>query len=163
MVVATVHVPYNVEQDEDGVWSAHASLGSSGGANGDGSTAEEAAADLREAVLMVLEEDGVPVEIGPVPRPQGVLAHVVVTTECGASAPFNPVNSPAPSWDRTASGAARVRLDEEEGQGPVMARRPGWRSCAEGLHLGDHPAVRGAGGLEFLVAFLKPAGSGRRL
>jgi hypothetical protein len=63
VLVATVHVPYSVEQDEDGVWSAHAWLGASGGANGDWSTAEEAAADLREAVLMVLKEDGVPVEL----------------------------------------------------------------------------------------------------
>jgi hypothetical protein len=62
-VVANVHVPYGVEQDEDGVWSAHAWLGSSGGANGHGSTPGEAAAELREAVLMVLEEDGVPAEL----------------------------------------------------------------------------------------------------
>jgi hypothetical protein len=63
VVVATVHVPYSLEQDEEGVWSAHAWLGSSGGANGNGSTSEEAAADLREAVLMVLQEDGIPVEL----------------------------------------------------------------------------------------------------
>jgi hypothetical protein len=30
---------------------------------GHGSTADEAAADLREAVLMVLEDDGVPAEL----------------------------------------------------------------------------------------------------
>lgn len=57
--VTTVHVPYTVEQDEDGVWCAHAWLGSSGGAHGNGCTPEEAIADLREAVLMVLDEDGV--------------------------------------------------------------------------------------------------------
>jgi len=34
--MTTVHLPYTVEQDEDGVWSAHAWLGSSGGANGNG-------------------------------------------------------------------------------------------------------------------------------
>jgi predicted RNase H-like HicB family nuclease len=61
--MATVHIPYTVEQDEDGVWSAHAWLGSSGGANGNGNTPEEAVADLREAVQMVFEEDGVPVEL----------------------------------------------------------------------------------------------------
>ena len=61
--MATVHVPYTVEQDEDGVWFAHAWLGSGGGANGNGSTPEEAVADLREAVQMVLEEDGVPAEL----------------------------------------------------------------------------------------------------
>jgi len=61
--MATVHVPYTVEQDEDGAWFAHAWLGSSGGANGNGNTPEEAIADLREAVRMVLEEDGVPAEL----------------------------------------------------------------------------------------------------
>jgi predicted RNase H-like HicB family nuclease len=49
-----------VEQHEDGAWFAHARLGSGGGANGNGDTPEEAVADLREAVQMVLEEDGVP-------------------------------------------------------------------------------------------------------
>jgi predicted RNase H-like HicB family nuclease len=34
-----------------------------GGANGNGDSPEEAVADLREAVQMVLEEDGVPVEL----------------------------------------------------------------------------------------------------
>lgn len=58
--VATVHVPYTVEQDEDGIWNAHAWLGESGGANGNGTSAEEAVADLREAVSMVLDEDGIP-------------------------------------------------------------------------------------------------------
>jgi predicted RNase H-like HicB family nuclease len=61
--VTTVHVPYTVEQDEDGVWCAHAWLGSSGGANGNGATLEEAVDDLREAVRMVIEEDGIPVQL----------------------------------------------------------------------------------------------------
>jgi hypothetical protein len=61
--VATVHVPYTVEQDGDGVWSAHAWLDSSGGANGNGATPEEAVADLREAVEMVIDEDGVPEQL----------------------------------------------------------------------------------------------------
>jgi hypothetical protein len=61
--VATVHVPYTVEQDEDGVWCAHAWLGSSGGANGNGATPEEAVADLREAVQMVIDEDGIPEQL----------------------------------------------------------------------------------------------------
>jgi len=56
--MTTVHVPYTVEQDEDGVWCAHAWLGSSGGANGNGATAEDAVTNLREAVRMVIEEDG---------------------------------------------------------------------------------------------------------
>jgi len=59
----TVHLPYTLEQDEDGIWCAHAWLGSSGGANGNGATPDEAVADLREAVQMVIDEDGVPEDI----------------------------------------------------------------------------------------------------
>jgi predicted RNase H-like HicB family nuclease len=58
-----VHVPYTLEQDEDGIWCAHAWLGSSGGANGNGATPEEAVADLREAVQMVIDQDGVPEQL----------------------------------------------------------------------------------------------------
>jgi hypothetical protein len=58
-----VHVPYTLEQDEDGVWCAHAWLGASGGANGNGMTPEDAVADLREAVQMVIDEDGVPEQL----------------------------------------------------------------------------------------------------
>jgi predicted RNase H-like HicB family nuclease len=61
--MATVHVTYTVERDEDGVWCAHAWLGASGRANGNGATPEEAIADLREAVEMVLVEDGVPEQL----------------------------------------------------------------------------------------------------
>jgi predicted RNase H-like HicB family nuclease len=59
----SVHVPYTVEQDEDGVWCAHAQLRPGVGANGDGETAEAAIADLREAVIGVVEEFGVPDEL----------------------------------------------------------------------------------------------------
>jgi hypothetical protein len=59
----TVHVPYTLEQDEDGIWNAHAWLGSSGGANGNGATPDEAIADLREAVEMVFDEDGIPEQL----------------------------------------------------------------------------------------------------
>lgn len=59
----TVHVPYTLEQDEDGIWCAHAWLGASGGANGYGANPAEATADLREAVQMVLDEDGVPEQL----------------------------------------------------------------------------------------------------
>ena len=45
-----LHVPYTVEQDEDGVWCAHAQLRPGVGANGEGDTAEAAVADLREAL-----------------------------------------------------------------------------------------------------------------
>lgn len=58
-----VHVPYTLELDEDGIWCAHAWLGSSGGANGNGSTPDEAVADLRQAVEMVIAEDGVPAQL----------------------------------------------------------------------------------------------------
>ena len=61
--MATVHILCTVEQDEDGVWCAHAWLGSSGGANGSGVTSEDAVADLREAVAMVLDKDGVPEQL----------------------------------------------------------------------------------------------------
>jgi predicted RNase H-like HicB family nuclease len=59
----TVHVPYTLEQDEDGIWCAHAWLGSSGGANGNGPDPEQAIANLREAVEMVIDEDGVPEQL----------------------------------------------------------------------------------------------------
>lgn len=42
---------------------AHAWLGSTGDANGNGATPEEAVADLREAVQMVLDEDSVPEQL----------------------------------------------------------------------------------------------------
>jgi predicted RNase H-like HicB family nuclease len=61
--VTILHVPYTLGQDEDGIWFAHAWLGSSGGANGNGATPEEAVTDLREAVEMVIEEDGVPAQL----------------------------------------------------------------------------------------------------
>lgn len=56
-----VHIPYTVGQDEDGVWCAHAYVGRVG-CNGSGDTREEALTDLREAVTMVLEDDGAPEE-----------------------------------------------------------------------------------------------------
>ncbi|WP_322769733.1 hypothetical protein, partial [Frankia sp. Cr1] len=55
------HIPYAVGQDEDGVWCAHAYVGRVG-CNGNGDTREEALADLRDAVVMVLEDDGAPEE-----------------------------------------------------------------------------------------------------
>ena len=49
-----VHVPYTVEQDEDGVWCASAQLRPGVGAVGDGATPEEAIADLREALAVLI-------------------------------------------------------------------------------------------------------------
>lgn len=54
-----VQIPYELEQEEDGTWGAHASF-PSGGAHGVGDTPEEAVADLYEAVSLVIEEFGVP-------------------------------------------------------------------------------------------------------
>lgn len=51
-----VHVPYTVEQDEDGVFCAHAQLRPGVGANGEGDTPEAAVADLREALERLIAE-----------------------------------------------------------------------------------------------------------
>ncbi len=58
-----VHVPYTVEQDEDGVWCAHAQLRPQVGANGEGDTPEAAISDLREALTGLITEFGVPDEL----------------------------------------------------------------------------------------------------
>jgi len=58
-----VHVPYTVEQDEDGMWCAHAQLRPGVGANGEGNTRAEAIADLREALSALIAEFGVPEEL----------------------------------------------------------------------------------------------------
>lgn len=59
----TIHVPYTVEQDEDGVWCAHAQLRPGVGAHGQGDTQAAAVDDLREALTALIEEVGVPAEI----------------------------------------------------------------------------------------------------
>ncbi|MGQ0778203.1 MAG: type II toxin-antitoxin system HicB family antitoxin [Pseudonocardiales bacterium] len=58
-----VHVPYVLEQDEDGVWCALAQLRPGVGAVGDGDTPEAAVADLREALTVLLAEVGPPAEL----------------------------------------------------------------------------------------------------
>ena len=58
-----VHVPYTVEQDEDGVWCAHAQLRPGVGANGEGTTRAEAVTDLREALTGLVVEFGAPEEL----------------------------------------------------------------------------------------------------
>jgi hypothetical protein len=63
VVTRIVHVPYVVEQDEDGVWCASAQLRPGVGAVGDGPTAEAAVADLRDAVGALLAEVGPPEEL----------------------------------------------------------------------------------------------------
>jgi predicted RNase H-like HicB family nuclease len=52
-----------MEQDEDGVWCASAQLRPGVGAVGDGATPEEALADLREALALLIEEVGAPPEL----------------------------------------------------------------------------------------------------
>src|SRR6516165_1732889 len=58
-----VHLPYTVQQDEDGVWCAHAQLRPGIGAHGEGSSREAAIADLREALLGLIAEFGAPDEL----------------------------------------------------------------------------------------------------
>jgi predicted RNase H-like HicB family nuclease len=59
----SVHVLYTIEQDEDGIWCAHAQLRPGVGAHGEGETAEAAIADLREALAGLIAEFGVPDEL----------------------------------------------------------------------------------------------------
>jgi predicted RNase H-like HicB family nuclease len=63
VMTRAVHVPYTVEQDEDGVWCAHAQLRPGVGAHGEGGTPEAAVADLREALEGLIAEFGVPPEL----------------------------------------------------------------------------------------------------
>jgi len=62
-VTRVVHVPYAVEQDEDGICCASAQLRSGVGAVGDGPTAEASVADLRDALEALLAEVGPPDEL----------------------------------------------------------------------------------------------------
>ena len=62
-VTRDVHVPYVVEQDEDGVWCASAQLRPGVGAVGDGATPEEAIADLRAGLEALLDVVGPPDEL----------------------------------------------------------------------------------------------------
>jgi predicted RNase H-like HicB family nuclease len=61
--VRTVHVPYALEQDEDGIWCASAQLRPGVGAVGDGATREAALDDLREALQALIAEVGIPDEL----------------------------------------------------------------------------------------------------
>jgi predicted RNase H-like HicB family nuclease len=58
-----VHVPYRVEQDEDGVWVAEAALLPDAFANGQGDTREAAIEDLRAGLVLLAEEVGVPEQL----------------------------------------------------------------------------------------------------
>lgn len=58
-----VHIPYVVEQDEDGAWCASAMLRPGAGAFGEGATSEEAITDLRAALETLLKVVGPPAEL----------------------------------------------------------------------------------------------------
>jgi predicted RNase H-like HicB family nuclease len=63
-VTRDVHVPYVVAQDEDGDgWYASAHLRADVAAFGEGATREEAIADLRSGLELLLEEVGPPDEL----------------------------------------------------------------------------------------------------
>jgi hypothetical protein len=62
-MMRAVHVPYTVDQDEDGVWCAHAQLRPGVGANGEGGTREAAVSDLSEALEGLIAEFGAPQEL----------------------------------------------------------------------------------------------------
>ena len=70
------------EQDEDGVWCAHAQLRPGVGANGEGDTPEAAVADLREAleglITTVPVHQGRDVAKGTL---RGILSDVGMTVE----------------------------------------------------------------------------------
>lgn len=59
----TVHIPYTIEQDEDGAWCARAQPHPGVTAYGDGETPEEALDELREALAGLIEEFGPPQEL----------------------------------------------------------------------------------------------------
>ncbi|MCK9923815.1 hypothetical protein MXD61_18410 [Frankia sp. AgPm24] len=59
----TVTVPIVVERAEDGVWCVDAQLRPGVGAHGEGTTEQEALDDLREALIGLIEEFGVPREL----------------------------------------------------------------------------------------------------
>jgi hypothetical protein len=61
--MATVHIPYTLEQGEDDLWCAHADFVTDqirGGATGEGTTADEAIEDLHTALVEMVELYGVP-------------------------------------------------------------------------------------------------------
>lgn len=58
-----VHLPYTIDQDEDGVWCAHAQLRPGVGAHGEGDSAEAAVADLTLALEGLIAEFGAPDEL----------------------------------------------------------------------------------------------------
>ncbi len=62
-----VHLPYTIEQDEDGVWCAHAQLRPGAGAHGEGNSREAAITDLREALTALIAEFDTPTAVPGTP------------------------------------------------------------------------------------------------
>ena len=55
-----LHVPYVVEQDEDGTWLAEAALTPDIFVQGEGETREAALEDLRTSITQATAESGIP-------------------------------------------------------------------------------------------------------
>lgn len=62
-VTRLVHTPSSVEQDEDGVWCAHAAVAPGVGAHGEGDDPDAALADLHDALTGLLREYDKPNEM----------------------------------------------------------------------------------------------------
>jgi hypothetical protein len=60
LVADVVHMPYFMEQDEAGGWRGSAYLSLDTAAFGYGATEEDALADLREKLLLLIEVVGMP-------------------------------------------------------------------------------------------------------
>jgi ADP-ribose pyrophosphatase YjhB (NUDIX family) len=85
-VTQVVHVPYVVEQDEDGIRCASALLRPGVGAVGDGTTPEEAVTDLRAGLEALLEVVGPPSELTLTVNFAGPLPASLAESAVGASA-----------------------------------------------------------------------------
>lgn len=62
-VMTAIHIPYTLEQGVDGLWCAHADFVTDdvhGGAGGEGTTVEEAVADLHEVLVEMVSLYGMP-------------------------------------------------------------------------------------------------------
>ncbi|MFC6162345.1 hypothetical protein [Kribbella jiaozuonensis] len=55
-----LHVPYVVEQDEDGTWLAEAALTPDIFLQGEGETREQALEDLRTSITQATTDSGIP-------------------------------------------------------------------------------------------------------
>jgi predicted RNase H-like HicB family nuclease len=63
MLQRELHIPFTVEQDENGDWCAAAALTPEAFANGQGETRDEAIEDLKAAIVLLAEEVGVPEQL----------------------------------------------------------------------------------------------------